>query len=79
MQSLGFAYAMEPALRRLHGTGEECRRALGRHLEFFNTHPFLAAAVLGAAVRLEAEGGDGRGQILLGRQGRRGHEEEEGE
>jgi len=64
MQSLGFAYAMEPALQRLHGAGEAGRRALGRHLEFFNTHPFLAAAVLGASVRLEAEGGEGAAQAV---------------
>jgi len=56
MQSLGFAYAMDPALRRLYGQGEEYRSAVRRHLEFFNTHPFLAAAVLGAATRLEADG-----------------------
>jgi mannose PTS system EIID component len=58
MQSLGFAYAMEPVLRRLYGAGEAYRRGVCRHLEFFNTHPFLAAAVLGGAVRLEAEGGE---------------------
>ncbi len=59
MQSLGFAYAMEPALRRLYGAGEAYRLGVARHLEFFNTHPFLAAAVLGSAVRLEAQGGEG--------------------
>lgn len=59
MQALGFAYAMEPALRRLYGGGEAYRRGVSRHLKFFNTHPFLAAAVLGGAVRVEAEGGDG--------------------
>lgn len=59
MQSLGFAYAMEPALARLYGAGDAYRRALSRHLEFFNCHPFLAAAVLGSAVRLEADGGEG--------------------
>lgn len=58
MQSLGFAYAMEPALARLYGTGDAYRRALARHLEFFNCHPYLAAAVLGSAIRLEAEGGE---------------------
>jgi len=55
MQSLGFAYAMDPALRRLY-EGEAYRAAARRHLEFFNTHPFLASAVLGAVVRLEADG-----------------------
>lgn len=58
MQSLGFAYAMEPALRRLHGDGARYRAAVARHLEFFNTHPFLAAAVLGAVIRLEERGED---------------------
>ncbi len=59
MQSVGFAYAMEPALRRIHGDGPGFREAVQRHLRFFNTHPFLAAAVLGCAVRLEQDGGDG--------------------
>ncbi len=58
MQGLGFAYALEPALRRLHGNGPRYRSAVARHLEFFNTHPFLAAAVLGAVIRLE-QGGEG--------------------
>jgi PTS system mannose-specific IID component len=57
MQGLGFAYALDPALRRLY-QGEEYRSAVRRHLEFFNTHPFLAAAVLGAVIRLEADGHD---------------------
>ncbi len=56
MQSLGFAYALEPALRRIHGEGPELRRATERHLDFFNTHPFLAAAILGAVIRMEQEG-----------------------
>ncbi len=56
LQSVGFAWAVEPALRRIHGRGEGYREALARHLEFFNTHPFLAAAVVGAVVRLEEEG-----------------------
>lgn len=56
MQSVGFAFVLEPALRRIHGTGAPLRRALERHLEFFNTHPFLAAAVVGAVVRMEEEG-----------------------
>ncbi|MBE0618034.1 MAG: PTS system mannose/fructose/sorbose family transporter subunit IID, partial [Proteobacteria bacterium] len=64
MQSLGFAYAMGPALRRLYGAEDAYRLAVQRHLEFFNTHPFLAAAVLGAAVRLEADGGEGSAQAV---------------
>jgi mannose PTS system EIID component len=56
MQSVGFAYALEPVLARLY-RGEELRRARERHLEFFNTHPYLAAAVIGCVARLEEVGG----------------------
>lgn len=59
MQSLGFAYAMDPVLARLHGSGTERVRARERHLEFFNTHPYLAAAILGCSIRLEEDGGPG--------------------
>lgn len=57
MQSLGVAYALEPALRRIHG--DRAAGALEGHLGFFNTHPFLAAAILGAVVRLEEQGDHG--------------------
>ncbi len=57
MQSVGFAYAMDPALRRLYPDAGELRASRGRQLEFFNTHPYLAAAVLGCIARLEQEGG----------------------
>jgi len=54
MQNLGFAYSILPALRdRYEGRPEEFSRALKRHLEFFNTHPAMAAVILGAAIRLE--------------------------
>src|SRR5438067_595582 len=37
-------------------TASICRaRAAERHLEFFNCHPYLAAAIVGGAVRLEEE------------------------
>jgi mannose/fructose/N-acetylgalactosamine-specific phosphotransferase system component IID len=54
MQNVGFAYSILPALRdRYEGRPEEFSRALKRHLEFFNTHPAMAAVILGAAIRLE--------------------------
>jgi PTS system mannose-specific IID component len=54
MQNLGFAYSILPALRdRYGGRPEEFSRALKRHLEFFNTHPAMAAVILGATIRLE--------------------------
>jgi len=53
MQNLGFAYAMSPALEDLYPDPQERARAVERHLEFFNCHPYLAAAILGGTVRLE--------------------------
>lgn len=54
MQHLGFAFAMLPALRRIH-TGEALKAAAQRHLEYFNTHPYLAPALIGASIPLEIE------------------------
>ena len=54
MQNVGFAYCMMPALTKLY-SGDELQAAVKRHLEFFNTHPYLAASLLGASVRLEEE------------------------
>jgi len=53
MQNLGFAYAIEPALRALHPDPARYRAALARHLEFFNCHPYMAAAIVGGAIHHE--------------------------
>ena len=53
MQNVGFADAIGPALAELYPDPAERARAAARHLEFFNCHPYLAAAILGGAVRLE--------------------------
>jgi mannose PTS system EIID component len=61
LQSLGFLFALAPALRRLY-QGDELQAAYARHLEYFNTHPYLAAPVLGAVLHLEelrANGNEG--------------------
>jgi PTS system mannose-specific IID component len=50
MQNLGFCYAITPALDALYPDEPRRRRALERHLEFFNCHPYLAAAILGATI-----------------------------
>jgi len=59
MQNVGFAYAMLPALRRLY-RGRALDEAVGRHLAFFNSHPYMAGALLGAAVRIEQDIAAGR-------------------
>jgi PTS system mannose-specific IID component len=55
MQNLGFAHAMAPALAAIYPDPRARARATARHLEFFNCHPYLAAGILGAAVRLEEQ------------------------
>lgn len=60
MQNVGWAYAMIPALKKLYKTKEDRAQALKRHLEFFNTHPYLASPVLGVTLTLEEEKAAGR-------------------
>lgn len=55
MQSLGFAFAMVPVLRRLYPDPAERGRRVALHMEYFNTQPYLASFILGAAARLEEE------------------------
>ena len=54
MQNLGLAYALYPALRHLYREPPELKRAVARHLAFFNTHPYVAAALLGGILHHEA-------------------------
>lgn len=53
LQSLGFLYALSPALRRLYPTPDAQAAAVRRHLEAFNTHPYVASAIVGGALALE--------------------------
>jgi len=53
----GLAFLLVPALKDVYaGDAEGLRRALGRHTELFNSHPYLAGVAAGAVARLEAEG-----------------------
>jgi PTS system mannose-specific IID component len=60
MQTVGFAYAIEPALRKLYPVQAEYEDRLRVHLEYFNTQPYFASFILGAAVRLEQDRATGR-------------------
>jgi PTS system mannose-specific IID component len=53
--SLGFAFAMIPALEKLYTDQDELNEALIRHNEFFNCHPYTGNAVLGVALALEEQ------------------------
>lgn len=55
MQNLGWAYSMVPAIKRLYTSKEDRAAALERHMEFFNTHPYVASPILGVTLALEEE------------------------
>ncbi|MBP3876196.1 MAG: PTS mannose/fructose/sorbose transporter family subunit IID [Lachnospiraceae bacterium] len=59
MQNGGFCYAMIPAIKRLYTTKEEQAAALKRHLEFFNTQPYVGAPILGVTLALEEDRANG--------------------
>ncbi|OOM72495.1 mannose permease IID component [Clostridium puniceum] len=58
MQALGYCFAMVPIIRRLY-TGDERKDALKRHLEFFNTQPFVTAPILGVTAAMEEQKANG--------------------
>lgn len=60
MQALGFCFSMVPAIRRLYPENNDARKqAIKRHLEFFNTHPYVAAPVLGVTLAMEEKRANG--------------------
>lgn len=59
MHNGGFCFAMIPAIRKLYTREEERADALKRHLEFYNTHPYVSTPILGVALALEEERANG--------------------
>ena len=59
MQNLGWAYTLIPAIKKLYTKKEDQIAALERHLEFFNTHPYVAAPIMGVTLALEEERANG--------------------
>ena len=59
MQNGGWAFSIIPAIKKLYKTEEERSAALKRHLEFFNTHPYVASPGIGVTLALEEERANG--------------------
>ena len=59
MQNLGWAYSLIPAIKKLYTNKEDQAAALERHMEFFNTHPYVAAPIIGVTLALEEERANG--------------------
>jgi len=67
MQNMGLAYAIYPLLEQLYGDDrKKLVKKVKSYLDFFNTNPIMAAAVLGIHVNLE-KNGQGEYGLLLGR------------
>ena len=47
MQNGGWCFSMIPAIKKLYPNKEDQAAALKRHLEFYNTHPYVSAPVIG--------------------------------
>lgn len=56
MQGVGIAVAEEPLLEPLATEPERARAARGRSAQYFNAHPFLAGAAVGALAKAELDG-----------------------
>lgn len=59
MQNGGWCYSMIPAIKKLYPQKEDQIAALKRHLEFYNTHPYVSSPVLGVTLAMEEERANG--------------------
>ncbi len=59
MQSVGFCVTLIPAIKRLYTKKEDQKAALKRHLEFFNTQPFISAPIMGVTAAMEEQKANG--------------------
>lgn len=59
MQNGGWCFSIIPAIKKLYTKEEDRAAALKRHLEFYNTHPYVSAPVMGVTLALEEERANG--------------------
>lgn len=59
MQNGGWCYSIIPAIKKLYPNKEDKVAALKRHMEFYNTHPYVSAPVMGVTLALEEECANG--------------------
>lgn len=53
MLNIGFAYAIFPIAKKLYPEAKDQKNFMVRHLDFFNTHPYLASISLGIVISEE--------------------------
>lgn len=59
MQNGGWCFSMIPAIKKLYPNKEDQIAALKRHMEFYNTHPYVSSPVLGVTLALEEDRANG--------------------
>jgi len=62
LQNLGFLFVLLPGLKQLY-QGDDLAVACSRHLEYFNSHPYLTPTILGATLHLESDISRGQGDV----------------
>lgn len=53
LQNIGFLFVMKPYLDKIYTDKNERRRAFLRHISFFNTHPYMANAIVAITSNME--------------------------
>ncbi|MTI66842.1 MAG: PTS system mannose/fructose/sorbose family transporter subunit IID [Firmicutes bacterium] len=53
MQAAGWLYSILPVLKKANKKKEDLGKAMKRHMEFFNTHPFLITPLIGIVAAME--------------------------
>lgn len=55
MLSLGYCLCLIPFIKKAFASSEDRADFLKRNLDFFNTHPYMAGWIIGAAIKLEEQ------------------------
>lgn len=59
MQNGGWCFSIIPAIKKLYPSKDDQIAALKRHMEFYNTHPYVSAPVMGVTLALEEDRANG--------------------
>lgn len=57
--AVGFVFALIPLIKKLYKSTEDRVKALNRHLEMFNSHPWMANPILGVVSVMEEQNAKG--------------------
>ena len=60
MQNIGFVFCLLPLLRKIYPDPAKRREVLVRHMNFFNTHPYMSNIIFGMVASLEQDIADGK-------------------